>query len=102
VDRAFEGYCADFGKRLRTLRLRAGLTQEDMMERGFSLRHYQRIEAGRSVTLQTLWKLAASFGVTPRELLPASGPAPMLSTTRAKIDKSRSRARDQRGRLAKR
>jgi len=41
-----------------------------MMERGFSLRHYQRIEAGRSVTLGTLWKLAKAFEVQPRDLLP--------------------------------
>ena len=40
------------------------------MERGFSLRHYQRIEAGRSVTMYTIWKLARAFGVAPRELLP--------------------------------
>ena len=40
------------------------------MERGFSLRHYQRIEAGRSVTLRTLWKLARAFGVQPQTLLP--------------------------------
>lgn len=40
------------------------------MEHGFSLRHYQRIEAGRSVTLATLWKLARAFDVQPRDLLP--------------------------------
>lgn len=55
---------------MRTLRQRAGFTQEDMMDRGFSLRHYQRIEAGRSITLATLWKLARAFGVRPRDLLP--------------------------------
>jgi transcriptional regulator with XRE-family HTH domain len=70
VDRAFQRYCGKFGRRIRELRLQAGLTQEDMMERGFSLRHYQRIEAGRSVTLQTLWKLARAFDVEPRDLLP--------------------------------
>jgi len=43
-----------------------------MMDRGFSLRHYQRIEAGRSVTLRTLWKLASAFDVPIRELLPPS------------------------------
>lgn len=35
------------------------------MDRGFSLRHYQRIEAGRSVTLRTIWKLARAFDVRP-------------------------------------
>jgi len=70
VDPAFERYCGKFGRRVRQLRVHAGLTQEDMMERGFSLRHYQRIEGGRSVTLQTVWKLAKAFGVQPRDLLP--------------------------------
>jgi transcriptional regulator with XRE-family HTH domain len=41
-----------------------------MMERGFSLRHYQRIEAGRSITLRTLWKLAQAFEVPVNSLLP--------------------------------
>jgi transcriptional regulator with XRE-family HTH domain len=70
VDAEFDRYCERFGRRVRELRDSQGLTQEDMMERGFSLRHYQRIEAGRSVTLRTLWKLAGAFGVQPRELLP--------------------------------
>jgi transcriptional regulator with XRE-family HTH domain len=45
-----------------------------MMDLGFSLRHYQRIEAGRSVTLRTVWKLAKAFRVQPREILPPSAP----------------------------
>jgi transcriptional regulator with XRE-family HTH domain len=61
-----------FGQRVRALRERRGLTQEDMMERGFSLRHYQRIEAGRSVTLRTIWKLARALGASPRDLLPGA------------------------------
>jgi transcriptional regulator with XRE-family HTH domain len=73
VDRAFQRYCVAFGRRVRELRQRAGLTQEEMMTHGFSLRHYQRIEAGRSVTLATVWKLAKAFGVQPRELLPSAG-----------------------------
>jgi transcriptional regulator with XRE-family HTH domain len=70
MDRAFERYCTQVGKRVRQLRLSAGLTQEDMMDRGFSLRHYQRIESGRSVTLRTMWKLAHALGVRPQDLLP--------------------------------
>jgi transcriptional regulator with XRE-family HTH domain len=70
VDARFNQYCRRFGERVHEIRTRRGLTQEDMMERGFSLRHYQRIEAGRSVTLATMWKLAQAFNVQPRELLP--------------------------------
>lgn len=66
----FKRFCGRLGERVQTLRRRRGLTQEDMMERGFSLRHYQRIEAGRSVTLRTVWKLARAFGVQARDILP--------------------------------
>ena len=69
-DAEFKRFCRVFGERVRRLRTRKGLTQEDMMDRGFSLRHYQRIEAGRSVTLRTVWKLARVFGVPANALLP--------------------------------
>lgn len=66
----FDEYCERFGRRVRELRDKLGYTQEEMTDFGFSLRHYQRIEAGRSVTLRTIWKLAAALEVEPRELLP--------------------------------
>jgi transcriptional regulator with XRE-family HTH domain len=72
VEEPFQRFCKVFGQRVRALRERRGLTQEDMMERGFSLRHYQRIEAGRSVTLRTIWKLARALGASPRDLLPGA------------------------------
>jgi transcriptional regulator with XRE-family HTH domain len=72
VEEPFQRFCKVFGQRVRALRERHGLTQEDMMERGFSLRHYQRIEAGRSVTLRTIWKLARALGASPRDLLPGA------------------------------
>lgn len=68
----FPRFCLLFGRRVRALREARALTQEDMMDLGFSLRHYQRIEAGRSVTLRTVWKLAKAFKVQPREILPRS------------------------------
>ncbi len=70
---ALERYCARLGRHVRELRVERNLTQEDMMERGFSLRHYQRIEAGRSITIATVWKLARAFDVEPRDVLPATG-----------------------------
>ena len=68
----FTGFCRVFGRHVRALREARALTQEDMMDLGFSLRHYQRIEAGRSITLRTMWKLAKAFKVQPREILPSS------------------------------
>jgi transcriptional regulator with XRE-family HTH domain len=75
ADADFDRYCVSFGRGIRRLRLSQELTQEDMMALGFSLRHYQRIEAGRSITLRTLLKLARAFRVQPRDLLPPAGPA---------------------------
>jgi transcriptional regulator with XRE-family HTH domain len=72
AERDFDRFCREFGRRVQRLRAKRGLTQEDMMDRGFSLRHFQRIEAGRSISFRTLWKLGKAFGVAPRELLPRS------------------------------
>lgn len=57
------------GNRYRKLRLAKGMTQEDVIDHGFSVRHYQQLEAGRSHTLTTLFKLAEMFGVQASELL---------------------------------
>ena len=57
------------GRRYRRLRLKKGMTQEDVMDYGFSVRHYQQLEAGRPHTLTTLYKLAAMFDTTASELV---------------------------------
>jgi transcriptional regulator with XRE-family HTH domain len=69
-DVAFDAFCVALGRRVRQLRLERKLTQEDMGDHGFVVRHYQRIEAGRSVTVKTIWKLAQAFDVSPRAILP--------------------------------
>jgi transcriptional regulator with XRE-family HTH domain len=52
------------GDRARELRRQRGLTQEDMMSRGFERRYYQRIEAGEvNLCLKSFNKLAKAFGV---------------------------------------
>jgi transcriptional regulator with XRE-family HTH domain len=66
----FSGFCRVFGRHVRALREARALTQEDMIDFGFSLRHDQRIEAGRSITLRTMWKLAKASKVPPRAILP--------------------------------
>ena len=71
MEAEFQRFCVEFGRRVRKLRAARGLTQEDMMGLGFSLRHFQRIEAGRSVTLRTMWKLARALDVEPGKLFPA-------------------------------
>jgi len=59
-------------KRLKTLRKRAGLTQEQFAERaGMSYKYYQQIEIGKKpdLRLSTLERLAAAHRITVAELL---------------------------------
>jgi transcriptional regulator with XRE-family HTH domain len=64
------------GARVRALRLRLGLTQEQLGHRvGMSHGHVSEIETGRTnITMATLWRLADALGVQAAELLdePAS------------------------------
>lgn len=59
----FEKFFKHFGTRCRELRLKRGLTQEDMMQYGFSTRHYQRIEQGLQVNMVTALRLAQAFKI---------------------------------------
>jgi len=52
-----------FGQRVRELRKRKKLTQEDMISFGFSARHWQQIEAGRAITVKTLLRICDTFDV---------------------------------------
>ena len=51
------------GGRVRDIRKRQGLSQEDMISFGFSARHWQQIEAGRPITVKTLLRISAAFDV---------------------------------------
>ena len=52
------------GHCVRSYRTERKLTQEDMISFGFSLRHWQMIEAGRPVTVVTLLRLCDTFDVS--------------------------------------
>ena len=45
------------------------LSQEDMISYGFSVRHWQMIEAGRPSTLFTLLRICEAFGIQPEQLV---------------------------------
>ena len=47
---------------------KAFLTQEDMMDFGFSVRFYQRIEAGKPIHMRTVLKLADALDVSLKQL----------------------------------
>jgi len=57
------------GRRIRELRVKSGYSQEDMIGRGFSARHWQQVEAGRPITVTTLLRICDTFHITPERLL---------------------------------
>jgi transcriptional regulator with XRE-family HTH domain len=57
------------GQRAKKLREAAGYTQEDMISLGFSARHWQQIEAGRSITVTTLLRICDVFKVHADRLI---------------------------------
>lgn len=67
----FQRFTLKLRKRVQTLRLERGLTQEDMLSVGISLRQYQRIESGETenVTLASLYLIAKALKLSLAELL---------------------------------
>jgi len=57
------------GKRVRKLRKKQGYSQEDMISYGFSARHWQQIEAGRSITVATLLRICGVFETSVERLV---------------------------------
>jgi transcriptional regulator with XRE-family HTH domain len=69
----FSPFFRQLGARLRAQRVHAKLSQEDMISRGFSARHWQQIEHGRPITLTTLLRACMVFGVSPAAILRGLG-----------------------------
>jgi hypothetical protein len=59
------------GYELRAERIAAKRTQEDMIFHGFSVRHWQRMEAGQPINIVTLLRACDALGI-PVEKLVAS------------------------------
>lgn len=59
----------ELGARYRKLRLEHKMVQEDVVRFGFSVRHYQQLEAGRPHSLRTLVRIAKMFEINSSELL---------------------------------
>jgi len=62
-------YFRALGHRIRSYRLERKLTQEDMISYGFSVRHWQMVEAGRPITMFTLLRICETFDVPLEELV---------------------------------
>ena len=62
-------YFRALGHRIRSYRLERKLTQEDMISYGFSVRHWQMVEAGRPITMFTLLRICETFDVALEDLV---------------------------------
>lgn len=70
------------GHRVRSFRTERKLSQEDMITYGFSVRHWQMIEAGRPINMFTLLRISEAFQIAPEQLI--SGLAQHLTSTTTK------------------
>ena len=61
------------GHRIRSYRAERQLSQEDMYSYGFSVRHWQMIEAGRPFTVFTLLRICEAFEISPEQLVAGLG-----------------------------
>ncbi|MEW6684461.1 MAG: helix-turn-helix transcriptional regulator [Nitrospirota bacterium] len=77
------------GRRIKTLRTRLRLTQDQLSERvGISPQYLSNIERGReNPTLDTLLRLAESLRVQPWEMLVVDSEIPDAQTMRKTIDR---------------
>lgn len=58
------------GKRIKALRVDRGWTQMQMMrDFGYYLSHWQNVEAGRKMSLETLLRVANTFDISVEELV---------------------------------
>lgn len=67
--KAHAAFFTGLGQRLKTMREDRGWRQEDMLSHGFSVRHWQRIEAGKSITVSTLLRIADAFAQPPETII---------------------------------
>lgn len=59
-----------FGLKMREIRTKKGWTLEEAESHGWpSWRHLQKIEAGKNITLATLFRLAKLYKIKPSELI---------------------------------
>jgi transcriptional regulator with XRE-family HTH domain len=57
------------GVRIKALRQASGYSQEDMITHGYSVRYWQKIEAGKPITLRTLLRICRLFSVPMDEVV---------------------------------
>lgn len=61
------------GHKIRSCRMERQWTQEEMLSHGFSVRHWQMIEAGRPITVLSMLRICETFDILPDKLLEGLG-----------------------------
>jgi transcriptional regulator with XRE-family HTH domain len=70
TDAAYERLLRQIAKNIQTRRKALGYTQENMAERGFNYRYWQKLESGAySPTLRTLYRIAKTLNTTVNVLI---------------------------------
>jgi transcriptional regulator with XRE-family HTH domain len=72
-------------KRIKALRLKHGLTQEEFSElSGIAYKYYQHLESGRKrdLRLSTLQRVAEAYGITVHQLLAPRIPPSRVASRR--------------------
>ena len=64
-----EKFFKALGQRVKEVRRRCGYSQEDMIYFGFSVRHWQQVEAGMNVELRTLLRICQAFRIEMHKLV---------------------------------
>ena len=67
-------FFAALGQRIQALRKRRGYSQEDMISFGYTVRYWQRIEAGQPITLRTLLRICRILSIPVESAVRGLGP----------------------------
>lgn len=62
------------GGRIREARERRDFSQEDMISFGYTVRYWQRVEAGKPITLRTLLRICRILTTPMQDLVKGLGP----------------------------
>src|SRR5580698_3657051 len=65
----YERFFRGLGHEIRACRTARKLSQEDMISYGFSVRHWQMMEAGRPITVITLLRVCEAFDIPVEQLV---------------------------------
>jgi transcriptional regulator with XRE-family HTH domain len=70
LDKQSQLFLKRLGMRLREIRVKKGWTLEETEEHGWpSWRHLQKIEAGKNVTIISLWRISKVYKVALNQIL---------------------------------